>query len=206
MDGNLQLCDIHGESTALGKRCQKNSKRTTKVSNFWWCKIDLCRQIHCCFGRWRRCICSSTVSNKARTGPNVALIATFESSHSPSWMASGHQKVTNVTKMSQSGNLFCWNLVLNYHPNPLYWKNSLKQSSKKHKHACVCTCSRTDWEANMFSRNASQGTPTTSLYVCQTDSMLYLGLCDEMLWYHIYKNKRKQKPKDGKMIYVEVRV
>ena len=174
-----------------GQRCQKNAKRTTKVSNFWRCKIDLCRQIHCCFGRWRRCIFSSTVSNKARTGPNVLLIALKVSSHSPSWMASGHQKVTNVTKMSQSGNLFCWNLVLNYHPNPLYWKNNLQH----------------DWEANMFSRNTSQGTQSTVtfLYVCQIDSMLYLGLCDE-IWINMisynniwYKNKRRE-------IYVELRV
>lgn len=68
------------------KECRKNSKER-RVPNFWWCKIDHCRQIHCCFGRWRRCIFSSTtVSNKARTGPDVVLIAFFESSRSPSWM------------------------------------------------------------------------------------------------------------------------
>ena len=101
-----------------------------KVSNCWQCtieSIDHCTQILCCFGRWRSCIFSSTTaSNKARTGPDVVLLAAFESKP----ILNGDWKVTKWKSLllEPCPQLPSKSIVLE-----TIWNNL----QKKHKHACV---------------------------------------------------------------------
>ena len=164
------------------KRLPKECQRTTRISNFWQCKIDHCRQIHCCFGRWRRCIFSSTtVSNKARTGPNVLLIALKVGSHRPSWMASGHRKVTNVTK---------WKSLL-LEPCPQLPSKSIVL--KKH----FATWLRSEHvQQKHISRNSINFFVSLSDWFYVVPGLMWWNMISYNIWY---KNKRRE-------IYVELRV